>query len=72
MRVTSEDWYSITIMTKRMQDHIERVQALWEAGLTVAHIVETFARWRIIPLKHKNIACMYSGTRDPNRELVVG
>jgi hypothetical protein len=29
-------------MTKKMEGHIERVQALWEAGLTAAHIVETF------------------------------
>ena len=72
MPLTSEAWYSTPIMTERMQRHIERVWAVREAGLTTAHIFETFARWRIIPLKRRSLACTYSGTTDPNRESVVG
>jgi len=48
-------------MTEKMRGHIERVRALQEVGLTAAHIVETFARWRIIPLKRRDLACTYSG-----------
>jgi hypothetical protein len=38
-------------ITKKMQRHIARIQKLRIAGLTVAHVVETFVRWRIVPLK---------------------
>jgi hypothetical protein len=66
--MTSEAWYSTPILTKKMQGHIKRVRALWNARLTIAHIVETFARWRIIPLKRRSPAYTYSGVTDPNKE----
>jgi hypothetical protein len=59
-------------MTEKMRGHIERVRALWEAGLTDAHIVKTFAWWRIIPLKRRDLACTYSGVMDPNKESKEG
>ena len=59
-------------MTEKMRGHIEHVWALWEAGLTAAHIVETFARWSIIALKHKDLACTYLAVMDPNRESREG
>jgi hypothetical protein len=68
MLVTSEAWYSTPIMTEKMQGHIKHVWALWNPGLTAAHIVETFARWRIIPLKHRSLAYMYFGVTNLNRE----
>lgn len=70
MPVTNEAWYSLPIVTEKMRCHIERVRALWQVGLTVAHIVETFARWRIIPLKRRDLACTYLGVKDPNRESI--
>ena len=72
MSVTSEAWYSTPIMTEKMQGHIERVRALQNVGLTAAHIVETLARWRIIPLKRRSLTCTYSGVIDLNRESEVG
>lgn len=59
-------------MTEKMRRHIERVRALRAAGLTVAHVVETFAWWRIIPLKRRDLAYTYSGVMDPNRESKEG
>jgi len=72
MPMTSEAWYSTSIMTEKMQGHIEHVWALWNAELTAAHIFETFARWRIIPLKRRSLACTYLGATDWNRESVAG
>jgi len=60
MPITNEAWYSPYIMTEKMRGHIERVRALREARLTASHIVETIARWRIIPLKCRDLACTYS------------
>ena len=72
MLVANEFWYSGPIMTGRMQGHIKHVRALREAELTATHLVETFARWRIIPLKRRSLAYTYSGVIDPNRESKVG
>jgi hypothetical protein len=49
------------IMSEKMRGHIERVRALWEVGLTDAHIVKTFAWWRIIPLKRRDLASPIQG-----------
>ena len=59
-------------MTEKMQGHIERVRALRNAELTAAHIVETFARWSIIALKHRDLAYTYLAVMDPNRESREG
>ena len=73
MPITNEAWYSPPpIVTEKLSGHIERVWALQEAGLTAAHIVETIAQWRIIPLKHRDLACTYSGVMDPNTESREG
>ena len=72
MLVVSEVWYTIPTLTNKMRNHIKRVRALQEAGLTAAHVIETFAQWRIIPLKHRDLACTYSGVMDPNRESKQG
>ena len=61
-----------TTMIEKIRGHIERVQALGAAGLTTAHIVETFTQWRIIPLKRRDLACTYSGVMEPNRESKEG
>jgi hypothetical protein len=55
-----------------MQKHIARIQELWVAGLTATHVVETFVRWRIVPLKQRDTAYTYKGILDPNRESVEG
>ena len=65
MPITNEAWYSLPIVSEKMRCHIERVRALWEVRLTATHIVETFARWRIIPLKRRDLACTYSGGYGP-------
>ena len=44
MPVVSEVWYTIPTLTDKMRSHIERVWALREAKLTIAHIVETSAQ----------------------------
>jgi hypothetical protein len=41
-------------------------------GLTAAHVVETFVRWRIVPLKQRDLAYTYKGIRDPNKESTEG
>ena len=68
MLIVSEVWYTIPTLTNKMRNHIKRVRALQEAGLTAAHVIETFAQWRIIPLKNQDLAYTYIGTTDPNRE----
>jgi hypothetical protein len=64
MPVTSEAWYSSPIVTEKMQGHIDRIQMFRDAGLTAAHVVETFAQWRLIPLKRRNLAWTYLGLMD--------
>ena len=36
------------------------------------HIVETFVKWRIVPLKQRDAAYTYKGILDPNRESSEG
>ena len=36
------------------------------------HVVETFVKWRIVPLKSRELAYTYKGILDPNRESVKG
>lgn len=55
-----------------MKDHIKRVWELREAKLTATHVVEAFARCRIIPLKNWDPAYTYKGVLDPYRESVEG
>jgi hypothetical protein len=72
MPITSEAWYSTPIVTEKMQGHIDCIRELRDAGLTAAHIVETFSWWRLIPLKRRDLACTYWGLMDPNRESNIG
>jgi hypothetical protein len=55
-----------------MQKYIARIQELRTAGLTTAHVVETFVRWRIVPLKQRDLPYTYKGIRDPNKESTEG
>ena len=55
-----------------MQKHIARIQELQTAGLTRAHVVGTFVKWRIVPLKSRELAYTYKGILDPNRKSVEG
>ncbi|CAD6266918.1 unnamed protein product [Miscanthus lutarioriparius] len=52
------------------EGHIKRVRELQEAGLSATHVVETFAKWRVVPLKNRDPAYSYKGVLDPNRESV--
>ena len=72
MPMTTEACYSTLIMTEKMQGHIERVRALRNTRLTVAHIVETFARWRIIPFEAQESGLHVFRVIDQNRESEVG
>jgi hypothetical protein len=38
----------------------------------MAHVVETFLRWRIVLLKQRDTTYTYKGIIDPNRESVEG
>jgi hypothetical protein len=60
------------VVTERMQSHIDHIQTLKDVGLTTAHVVETFALWRLTPLKRRDLACTYSRLNDLNRELNTG
>jgi hypothetical protein len=55
-----------------MQKHIARIQELRIAGLTATHAVETFVRWRIVPLKQRDLAYTYKGICDLNKESIKG
>ena len=70
MPMVSDAWYSSPTVTEKMRGHIERVRALREARLTTTHVVETFVRQRIIPLKRQDLAYTYTRLTDPNRESV--
>jgi hypothetical protein len=72
MPVTNERWRSIRPIIEKMQKHIAHIQELWTTGLTATHMVETFVRWRIVPLKQRDLAYTYKGIRDPNRESIEG
>ena len=39
---------------------------------TAVHVVETFVKWRIIPMKQQDAAYTYKGILDPNRESTEG
>ena len=60
------------LVNDRMQRHITHIQELWIAGLTMTHVVETFVKWRIVPLKQRDAAYTYKGILDPNRESTKG
>ena len=68
--MVSDAWYSSPTVTEKMRGHIERVRALREARLTTTHVVETFVRQRIIPLKRQDLAYTYTRVTDLNRESV--
>jgi len=68
MPVSNERWRSNPLVNDRMQRHIARIQELRIVRLTVTHVVETFVRWRIVPLKQRDAAYTYKGILDPNRE----
>jgi len=72
MPVTNEKWRSVPLINEKMQKHIARIQELWAVRITTAHVVETFVRWRIVPLKQRNAAYTYKGILDPNRKSVEG
>jgi len=60
------------LVNDRMQRHIAHIQELWIAGHTVTHVVETFVKWRIVPLKQRDATYTYKGILDPNRESTEG
>jgi hypothetical protein len=72
MRVVSDIWKTLPTVTDKMKSRIKRIRELREAGLTAAHVVDTFVRWRIVPLKNRDLACSYKGVTDPNRETPEG
>ena len=60
------------LVNDRMQRHITRIQELWIARHTVTHVVVTFVKWRIVPLKQRDATYTYKGILDPNRESTEG
>ena len=48
------------------------IQELRTAELTTTLVVETFVKWRIVPLKQRDVAYTYKGIVDPNRESTEG
>jgi hypothetical protein len=72
MHVTNERWRSISLSPRRCRSILHVSKELWTAGLTTAHVVETFVRWRIVPLKQRDLAYTYKGICDPNRDSTEG